>query len=172
MSICKHIAKFWNIVCMYYVVFLVCVSRECVHVCIISISVSATDGPNTQFCSSLVSRPCLIARQEQQQEAVCVLLYFHVSARVCISICVCSHRPSFISQAVGRTPCSLGHLPSFDDISCLKWLWVCLCFRMCVDWHRCVFMWMSQSIVVHMWQLIPPVYICLYNSGGIHILIV
>lgn len=111
-----------------------------VSACVIAISVSATDGPNTQFCYSLVSRPRLIARQEQQQEAARVLLCFHAFASVCVSVCVCLRGPSSTSQAVGRTPRSLGHMPDSDDASCLKWLWRCLCFaRVCRAAQLCVY---------------------------------
>lgn len=114
--------------------------RECVCACVcdkeISISVSAADGPNTQFCYSLVSRPCLIARQEQQQETVYVFAAFSCvweRKSACAFLCVCSQKPSSTSQAVGRTPCRLGHMPICNDASCLKWLSVCVSICACVS---------------------------------------
>lgn len=106
-------------------------SRYVLCECVISISVSATDGPNTQLCYSLVSKPRLIACQKQQQAVcVCVCFCFNVCVRVCISICVYLQRPSSISQAVGRTPCGLGHKPNPDDrhvSSDFECVSVCIC---------------------------------------------
>ena len=77
----------------------------------------------------------------------CVLLCFCVCVRVCISVCVCLQGPSSISQAVGRTPCGLGHMPD-SDASCLKWLWVCLFAYVCWSTQLCVCVWVCVFISV------------------------
>lgn len=89
MSICKCMGKIC--VRLFVSVWLVWVC-----VCAISISVSATDGPNTPVSYSLLSRPRLIARQEQQQEAVCVLLCFHKCVCVCVCFRACTLAGTFI----------------------------------------------------------------------------
>ena len=68
----------------------------------------------------------------------CVLLCFCVCVRVCISVCVCLQGPSSISQAVGRTPCGLGHMPDSDASPRVSSDFECVCLHMCVDLHNCV----------------------------------
>ena len=136
-----------------YVVF---VSVCLVWVCVISISVSATDGPNPQFCYFLVSRPRLIARQEQQQEAVCVCLCVCVCAGVCCCVFACVGVCCCVFACVHFRMCLLAgtfiYKPSCwkDSLrfgthawfwrlaSCLKWLWVCLFAYVCWSTQLCV----------------------------------
>ena len=150
-----------------YVVF---VSVCLVWVCVISISVSATDGPNPQFCYFLVSRPRLIARQEQQQEAVCVCLCVCVCVRVCaavflrvwvcaavfLRVCACVHfrmcllAGTFIYKpSCWKDSLRFGtHAWFWRLASCLKWLWVCLFAYVCWSTQLCVCVWVCVFISV------------------------
>ena len=87
---------------------------------------------------------------------VCAAVFSCVCAGVCISVCVCLQGPSSISQAVGRTPCGLGHMPDSDASPRVSSDFECVCLHMCVDLHSCVCVCVCVSLCVCVFLYLQP----------------
>ena len=116
-----------------------CVSCVWAYVCDIYISLSGRWPEHTILLISSQQAMSHSRPEAAAGGAVRAAVFPRMWMSVCVSVRMCSRRPSSISPLLELRPAVWDTCPLATRPQCLTWLWVRLCLHVCRATHLCVF---------------------------------